>query len=122
MKIEELLRVTKPLVSIDRTHHDFGHIHEMDDIVQTYFVITNIGEEVLNLGTVSMSCGCTSAELEDHALEPGDSTRLWVYFNPKIHTDTMGGPIRSAVYLSSNDLLCPEIQVTLAMKIEENEE
>ncbi len=122
MKIEELLRTYRPLVSTDRTHHDFGYVHELDDIIQTYFTITNIGKEVLNLGTVSMSCGCTTAELEDHALEPGDSTRLWVYFNPKVHADTMGGPIRSTVYISSNDLLCPEIELTLSMDVEGSEE
>jgi hypothetical protein len=53
--------VDLPVMTFDRTEHNFGTINE-GDIVETSFVFTNTGNSDLMISDARGSCGCTVPE------------------------------------------------------------
>src|SRR5690606_5552180 len=47
------------------------------------FVVKNVGDEVLELGEVKVTCGCTVAKLEKNSLAPGEETTIAATLNLK---------------------------------------
>lgn len=80
------------------------------------FTIKNIGRENLEIQKISTSCGCTKAKLEDedNIIEPGQSAKLAVTFDPSVHQDDSDlGQLKRVVYINSNDLETAEKQVEI---------
>lgn len=72
----------KPVITFEKTEHDFGQINEGDGKVSTQFEFRNDGMEPLVLSNVKASCGCTTPEWPRQPIEPGAVGHITVTYNP----------------------------------------
>ena len=78
--LEENAKVPKTKVAFDKEIHDFGEI-EQGEIVETTFLIKNVGDKNLYIVDAHGSCGCTVPEVTKEAIEPGESAPISVKFD-----------------------------------------
>ena len=71
-----------PVITFDKTTHDFGKINEADGRVTTVFTFTNQGMSPLVLSNVRASCGCTTPKWPHNPIEPGQTGEITVTYNP----------------------------------------
>ena len=76
------LSAQQPVITFDRTEHDFGQINEGDGRVSTIFEFKNDGMESLVLSNVRASCGCTTPTWTKSPVEPGERGSITVTYNP----------------------------------------
>ncbi len=69
-----------PKIELDKIEHDFGTINE-GDVVETEFIVKNIGEVDLIIADAKGSCGCTVPEPPKEPIAPGQSAPIKVSFN-----------------------------------------
>ena len=70
-----------PVMTFDRTEHDFGTINE-GDVVETSFSFTNTGNSDLMILDARGSCGCTVPEYPKNTpIAPGESRGIKVKFD-----------------------------------------
>jgi len=93
-----------PHLAITPASYDFGQIPYTK--VETDFQIKNTGGSMLQILSVSTSCGCTTAEASSQTLLPGQSARLHVTFDPRLMGEK--GEILRMIYIKSNDPSRPE--------------
>jgi len=74
--------VDGPRMVFDQTFHDFGIISDTLP-VSFDFVFHNQGNEVLKIGNVKASCGCTAAAPTKNEYLPGEEGSIHVTFKPK---------------------------------------
>ena len=87
-----------PAIHVEEPIYDFGEVVEGYAVEHT-FTIQNIGNEVLEINKITVTCGCTTTELETDRLMPGQSVTLGVLVN----TTGFGGRINKTVRVYSND-------------------
>ncbi|GAB5497058.1 MAG: hypothetical protein Phyf2KO_21380 [Phycisphaerales bacterium] len=88
-----------PRLSLSSEIVDFGDVDDSKTLSQMV-TITNTGDEVLEIGKISVTCGCTASEVEKNQLQPGESTQLEVQFNPNRRNGDQHG---KRVTIDSND-------------------
>lgn len=71
-----------PVITFDKTTHDFGKINEADGRVTTVFEFKNEGMVPLVLTNVRASCGCTTPKWTREPIEPGQTGTITVTYNP----------------------------------------
>tara|TARA_Y100001935_G_scaffold76973_1_gene64298 strand:+ start:262 stop:765 length:504 start_codon:yes stop_codon:yes gene_type:complete len=70
-----------PIMSFDKTLHDFGTIQE-GETVETTFTFTNSGKSDLIIVDARGSCGCTVPEYPKNTpIPPGESGKIRVSFD-----------------------------------------
>ena len=94
-------RSQPPKLEATPSSHDFGEIRP--EPTDKLFELKNSGEELLQITQVTTSCSCTSAEVEDREIEPGNSTTLTVTFDPTAMDPPIRGEVLRIVYVQSND-------------------
>lgn len=72
----------QPVITFEKTDHDFGKINEADGKVTTIFTFKNEGMEPLVLSNVRASCGCTTPKWPRQPIEPGQTGEITVTYNP----------------------------------------
>lgn len=87
-----------PMIVCDSPNIDLG-IVEGDTVVPYTQFIRNDGDETLYIERVSVTCGCTVANLPDSTVEPGESVPL----QGSLNTRKMDGEIHKALFIDSND-------------------
>lgn len=80
------------LVVVEGTKFDFGSVNR-GAVVDHQLTLKNVGKELLHLGPIDASCGCTGAIMSSEALEPGQTGTLAITFNSKNFT----GQVRKTV-------------------------
>ena len=106
------LMAQAPVISFDKTHHDFGRITP-DRKVAAKYRVTNTGNAYLNLTQVRPSCGCTYTMLGKWSLAPGESTEIEAMFDPK----GLKGGVRKSIEVVCNDPKSPTISLTLEAEV-----
>ncbi len=76
---------------------DFGDIHRGQK-VERKVVVKNTGSELLELGRVDVSCGCTGTVVTNGSIPPGKSGEVLITFNSTNFT----GKIHKTVTVNSN--------------------
>ena len=71
-----------PVMTFDKTTHDFGKINEADGRVTTVFQFKNDGMVPLVLSNVRASCGCTTPKWTHEPIDPGATGEITVTYNP----------------------------------------
>jgi len=107
-------------VAFDRTTHDFGNVPQSQGILETTFEVRNDGKSVLEIGELSTSCGCTTAEISSKSIQPNDTATLIVYFDPDFHKEPADELTRT-VFIPTNDTSNPEAEVKITVDILEGE-
>ncbi len=77
-----LLFAQQPVITFEKTDHDFGKINEADGRVTTIFTFKNEGMAPLVLSNVRASCGCTTPTWTKTPIEPGQTGDITVTYNP----------------------------------------
>ena len=72
----------QPVITFNKTTHDFGKINEADGRVTTIFEFKNEGMSPLVLSNVRASCGCTTPKWTHEPIEPGQTGEITVTYNP----------------------------------------
>lgn len=107
-------------ITFDRSVHDFGDVPQSRGILETTFEVRNEGKSTLEIGELSTSCGCTTAEISNKNIRPNDTATLTVYFDPNFHEEPAGKLTRT-VFIPTNDLKKPEAEVKIMVDILEGE-
>ncbi|MEQ3689977.1 MAG: DUF1573 domain-containing protein [Flavobacterium sp.] len=69
-----------PKIELDKVEHDFGTIKE-GEVVETEFIVTNIGDADLIIADAKGSCGCTVPQPPKEPIAPGQSAPIKVSFD-----------------------------------------
>ncbi len=93
----------QPKIRFDQPDYDFGKV-EAGDEVEHLFVFQNVGNELLSIGKVLTSCGCTAALASDREIPPGETGEIKV----TLRTRGFQGAVRKGLTVESND---PENEV-----------
>lgn len=109
-----------PKLTPETLDYDFGAIVQ-GETVEYSFRFQNSGDEVLEIGQVRTSCGCTAALLSARRLAPGEIGELKVRFNSqgfrgKIHktiTVDTNDPEQSSVIFNLHGMITLELYATL---------
>jgi len=106
------LMAQAPVISFDKTHHDFGRITP-DRKVAAKYKVTNTGNAYLSITQVRPSCGCTYTMLGKWSLAPGESTEIEAMFDPK----GVKGLVRKSIEVVCNDPKTPTLSLTLEAEV-----
>jgi len=87
-----------PVITFEKTEHDFGKIHEEDGRVSVDFAFKNEGMAPLVLSNVRASCGCTTPKWTKEPVEPGQTGVITVTYNP----NGRPGRFQKTVTITSN--------------------
>ncbi len=104
-------------IELSATEMHFGTIPNTEPVTQV-FEVRNAGQGWLEITGVSTSCACTTAEIDDRRLAPGEVTDLTVTYDPQTHGGTTGEFLR-VVYVRSNDPATPEASLTIRVTVVE---
>ena len=88
----------QPVITFEKTEHDFGKINEADGRVSVQFQFTNEGMAPLVLSNVRASCGCTTPTWTKEPVEPGQTGSITVTYNP----NGRPGRFQKTVTITSN--------------------
>jgi len=80
--IAGVMMAQQPVITYEKTEHDFGKIHEEDGRVTVVFTFRNEGMSPLILSNVRASCGCTTPDWTKEPVEPGQTGSIKVTYNP----------------------------------------
>ena len=88
----------QPVITFEKTEHDFGKINEADGRVSVVFKFKNEGMAPLVLSNVRASCGCTTPTWTKEPIEPGKTGTITVTYNP----NGRPGRFQKTVTITSN--------------------
>ncbi len=77
-----VLLAQKPIISFEKTTHDFGKINEEDGKATVVFNFTNKGNATMVVSRVQASCGCTTPTWTKEPIESGKKGSITVAYNP----------------------------------------
>jgi hypothetical protein len=104
-------------IELDSAEFDFGTVPN-DKLASQVFQVRNAGRGTLEILGLSTSCGCTTAEIDDHRLAPGETSDLTVTYDPQAH-DGATGEFMRIVYIRSDDPDRAETTLILRVKVVE---
>ena len=105
----------KPRIEVTSTFFDFGDIPY--EKVERNFSVKNGGGGVLEITRISTSCGCTKGTIDKELISSGETANLLVSIDPNLMEEDIEGKIERTVYIKSNDLDNPEIEIELRANI-----
>lgn len=83
---------------------DLGVIRQQDGVAKGKIKITNTGGQDLKIYSALSSCGCTTAEIKNKILAPGEGFDLPVEYDPNYFKGFLGqGEIEKKITILSND-------------------
>ena len=88
----------QPVITFEKTEHDFGKIDEDGGRVSVVFEFKNEGMAPLVLSNVRASCGCTTPTWTKEPVEPGQKGSITVTYNP----NGRPGHFQKTVTITSN--------------------
>ncbi len=88
----------EPKIFCEGSSYNFGTVINTKIIKHT-FIIKNIGDDVLKIDKVRVSCGCTIIKIKDKTILPGGKTELKVELDL---SDTEGEQFKD-ILIESND-------------------
>ena len=104
-----------PEIEVTPAFYDFGDIPY--EKVERNFSVKNGGGGVLEITRISTSCGCTKGTIDKELISSGETANLLVSIDPNLMEEDIEGKIERTVYIKSNDLDNPEIEIELRANI-----
>jgi hypothetical protein len=101
-------------LALSSQDHDFGSIQSHWDLTHV-FLVHNLGDADLLLGSLVTSCGCTVAHLTSAVIPPGERADLTVTFDADFHP-TQGDVVR-LVWFATNDPTQPWVELRLTARL-----
>ncbi|MFC1662724.1 DUF1573 domain-containing protein [Patescibacteria group bacterium] len=98
--------------AFNEVEHDFGVIKQSAGIIEYDFPFIYNGEEKIDVTGTPASCACTSAEISNSTLLPGDEGILTVSFDPNLHEEPSGRFFKTVSILANPTLdETPELKI-----------
>lgn len=97
-----------PQIVVEQLNYDFGEVLQGGK-VDYRFRFRNAGDEILEVGNVRSSCGCTAAMLSASRIAPGDIGELQATFD----STRFRGAVNKVISLESNDPQHPQVSFSL---------
>ena len=107
-----------PRLLIKETEVDLGTLLHYKTLSHT-FEFSNMGDETLTLKLDKTSCGCVTDLFSGEPLEPGDTGRITVGYEPAEETKRVGRQAFS-VRLAANDPDRPHVVLTVSARLVES--
>ncbi len=85
---------------------DFGDVYR-GKIMERTVVVRNTGREMLELGQVNVSCGCTGTVVSNNSIPPGKTGEIKITFN----STNFSGKIHKSVTINSNAADAPQTTI-----------
>lgn len=108
LAISAVIFAQQPVITFEKTEHDFGKINEADGRVTTIFTFKNEGMAPLVLSNVRASCGCTTPTWTKTPIEPGQTGDITVTYNP----NGRPGRFQKTITITSN-ATAPTVKLTI---------
>lgn len=107
------------LFTFSEQEYDFGVLKQSGGISSYDFEFTYNGEEPITVTSTPASCACTTAEISDAELEPGETAVLTVFFNPNLHAEPEGRFFKSAMIMTDPTISpAPEVKIWAAIDLD----
>lgn len=104
--------IADPIITFDKTTHDFGNFSENDPVQKCVFTFTNTGDSPLVINQAVASCGCTVPKFTKTPILPGATGVINVTYTGKgkfpgnfrksITVRTNGKPEVTRIYIQGN--------------------
>ncbi|MGR3174247.1 MAG: DUF1573 domain-containing protein [Candidatus Scalindua sp.] len=107
--------VQGPTIFFKNPDFNFGQIFKGQKI-EHIFEFENRGKDILNIGKVKTSCGCTAAILTNNTILPGNTGEIRTTFNSRSYT----GNVTKSISVISNDPERPSYKLTISGEIIED--
>ncbi len=101
-----------PRIDVDETNYSFGRVPD-DRAVEHVFRVKNAGNKPLVVSRVRSSCGCAAAMMESSVIQPGETGKLRVSFNPT----RQKGTVTRSISVYSNDTDNPTVNISISAQI-----
>jgi hypothetical protein len=85
-------------IKLNEDIHEFGKI-EQNTFAETTFIISNTGTDTLEIFGAQPSCGCTAAVQGKKRIPPGDTSHLFIRFDPHNKAE---GEVTKVITITSN--------------------
>jgi hypothetical protein len=108
----------EPEIVAETGHIDLGDVPN-GEIAARELAVSNAGDALLVVETVSTTCGCTSARLEPMQIAPGESATLYITYDSGAHGPELRGSQLRQILIASNDPVQPELVVELSVNVTE---
>lgn len=114
-----LLMVPAPLLAApqvisDALVYDFGEVSQGDKVVYS-FRFRNAGDELLEISSVSSSCGCTAALLSSRRIAPGETGEIKATFD----SSRFRGAVKKNITMQTNDPVHAQVVFSLSGEVKE---
>ncbi len=103
-----------PAVTAENPVYDFGEVAQGDKVVYT-FRFKNTGDELLEISSVSSSCGCTAALLSSKRILPGEMGEIKATFD----SSRFRGQVTKTITMKNNSSLHPQVQFKITGLVKE---
>ena len=104
-----------PTIFFEKPDFNFGQIFKGQKI-EHIFKFENRGNDILNIGKVKTSCGCTAAILTNNTIPPGKTGEIKATFN----SGSYRGNVTKSISVISNDPERPSYKLSISGKIIED--
>jgi len=91
-------KVSNAQIKMNEDIHEFGKI-EQNSYAETNFIISNTGTDTLEVFSAQPSCGCTAAVQGKKRIPPGDTSHLFIRFDPHNKAE---GEVTKTITITSN--------------------
>jgi hypothetical protein len=107
-----LAQAPAPVIHFEKTHHDFGRLHQSQKVSHRYKV-SNRGTAPLDIIKITPSCGCSYTIAGQWSLKPKENTFIEVGFDPA----GMSGSVHKVVDVTSNDPANPKTRLSFEANV-----
>lgn len=103
-----------PQVVSDVLIYDFGEVNQGDKVDHS-FGFRNVGDELLEITSVSSSCGCTAALLSSRRIAPGETGEIKATFD----SSRFRGAVKKDITMQTNDPAHAQVVFSLTGEVKE---
>jgi hypothetical protein len=97
-----------PMIQFDNVMYDFGKAAAGEKVEHTY-IVTNTGDQTLEISNVSPGCHCTTAGAWTHRIEPGHTGIIPI----RLDSSLFNGPVTKSISVTSNAKNQPRMALLL---------
>jgi len=105
-------RIPVPRIVFEKVIHDFGNVGPGTNQL-CEFRFTNTGDDILKIGEIDKTCGCTPFSLDKTEYAPGESGSLKVRY----YAESQYGDVTKNLFVHSNDRRRPKVGLTVKARV-----
>jgi hypothetical protein len=103
----------RPHIVIEPPSRELGE--QPQQHLELAYTVRNEGSAALKIDSVTTTCGCTKAAVQEELVPPGGSTELKVTMDPQ--QDNLAGSLFRIVFIRSNDPRTPQAEAQFHVTI-----